>query len=124
MHYDLLVEISDEMDSDLLDRLLAAAYRASRSRKVGLILRDTTREAVDRRLDPIVEAEGTSVNGVRYLGADELQSALEDRGAGDVLLLSRDPKSLPIPGASPSRIRDPEDGLALLEDRATEGTAA
>jgi len=115
MSYDLFVEISDALDPGLRDRLLSAAYRASRTRRVGLVLRGPSREEIDRRLDPVVEREGTGFRGVRYLEVEEVRDLLSEKGAARLLVLSTVPDWVPESRDRGAEIWGPEAGLALLQ---------
>lgn len=116
--YDLLVEISPELDRDLQVRLLAGAYLASRWRRVAIVLRDVGSDTVDRLLDPVVRRVGTGVPGVRYLDPEEAGAALRDApdGGGPDLILSRDAGWLDGSVDSTHAVRSPEAGLGELED--------
>jgi hypothetical protein len=123
MTYDLFVEISDTLDAGLQERLLAAAYRASRTRRVGLVLRGLSREQIDRRLDPIVEREGTGFRGVRYLEVEDVRALLSGNGAGSLLVLSTVPDWVPDFSGERAEIWGPEAGLALLAAEDARATA-
>ena len=119
MAYDLLVEISSDLDRDLQARLLAGAYRASHGRRVALVLRGVDRDAVDRLLDPVVRRVGTGVAGVRYLEPDEACAEIRDasRGDGPCLILSRDADWLNGSADAGHVVRSLEAGLGELEER-------
>lgn len=116
MPYDLLVEISDDLDPELRDRLISLAYRASRSREVALVLRGVSRETVDRTLDPIVASEGVAVAGVRYLDPEEVRPLLVEDGIRQCVLLGHDPDWISGLGGDTPPVRDPEEGINLLEE--------
>lgn len=116
MPYDLLVEISEDLDPAFRERLLSLAYRASRSREVALVLRGISPSDVDRTLDPVVEREGTGVAGVRYLDPEEALPLLRANGGSECVVLSRNPGWLADAGAGPLSVRSPEEGVALLEE--------
>lgn len=123
MPYDLLVEISEDLDPDLRERLISLAYRASRSREIALVLRGVSRSAVDRTLDPIVDREGTGVAGVRYLAPDDAESLLRSNAVRECVLLSRDPDWIAGADGQGPRVRSPEQGIALLEEVLADGAA-
>lgn len=116
MTYDLLVEVSEELEPELRHRLLSLAYRASRSREVALVLRGVSRKAVDRNLDPIVRREGTTLAGVRYVDPAEVGALLQQNIVSDPLLVSRDAGWLSDVDGHGPRVRSPEEGIAILEE--------
>lgn len=118
MSYDLLVEISPDLDRDLQARLLAGAYRASRRRRVAVVLRDVDSDTVDRLLDPVVRRVGTGVPGVRYLDPEQAGAALRDApdGGGPSLILSRDAGWMNGSDGAAPLVRSPEEGLEQLEE--------
>lgn len=123
MPYDLLVEISDDLDAEQRDRLLSLAYRASRSHEVALVLRGVSRAAVDRTLDPIVEREGTALSGVRYLEPDEVRPLLEQNGIRECVIVSPHADWLSANGDAP-RVRSPGEAIVFLEGRLSPNGAA
>lgn len=119
MAYDLLVEITPDQTSDLQARLLAAAYRASGSREVAVVLRGVARDAADRLLDPVVRKVGTGVAGVRYLEPEEAVRSLRSGGNGDgssLILGRREDWAGALNGDAPV-VRSPEEGVDELERR-------
>lgn len=124
MPCDLLVELSDDLDPELRDRLIWLAYRASRSREVVLVLSGVTRETVNRTLDPIVASEGIAVAGVRYLDPEEVPSLLQSSAVRQFVVLGRDPDWISaLNGDIPPVVRCPEEGINLLEDLLATGAA-
>lgn len=123
MPYELLVEVSGELEPGLRDRLLSLAYRASRSREVALVLRGVSREDLDRTLDPIVRQEGTALAGVRYMEPQEVESLFQRNGVGEPLLVSRDAEWLSGLDGDVPRVRSPEEGVAILEEGLLAGEA-
>ncbi len=120
MPYDVFVEIGEELDPDLRERLLALAYRRSRSQSVAIVLRGVSPSAVDRHLDPVVESLGIAVRGVRYLEPHQVEEALASNGARRPIVLTRDASWVPrgADGRAPD-VRSPEEGLALLAGEAS-----
>lgn len=116
MDYDLLVDVGKELEPRLRDRLLSLSYRASRSRRVGLVLRGISREAVDRQLDPVVEREGSGVRGVRYLEATEAEEMLRGDGGRRAVVVTPDPSWIPACNGDAPRVRSPERAARMLED--------
>lgn len=116
MAYELLVEVSGELEPELRDRLLSLAYRASRSQEVAIVLRGVSPQDVDRTLDPIVATEGTALPGVRYVEPEQVEPLLRKNGVRECLLVSRDADWLcGLDGGTPS-VRSPEEGIAILEE--------
>ncbi len=116
MAYELFVEICADLAPELRTRLVAGAYRASRSSRIALVLKDVSREDVDRVLDPVVRKEGIAVAGVRYLSPDEARTRLHGNGADPCVVVSREPDWLN--GASSGtgvRVESPEQGLRSME---------
>ena len=116
MPYDLLVDISDDLDPELRDRLISLAYRASRSREVALVLNGVSRETVDRTLDPIVASEGIAVAGVRYVDPEEVLTLLRNNAVRQCVVLGRDPDWISGFNGDTPPVRRPEAGIGLLED--------
>lgn len=115
MSYDILVEVSRELSPGLRDRLLSAAYRASRSSRVALVLDGVDRADVDRALDPVVRRVGVGVTGVTYLSPEEARSRMVGNGARPCLVVSPDPDWLLGVSAPEARVEGPEDGLRSMQ---------
>jgi hypothetical protein len=67
----IIVEIEPNGAGALPARLISAAYQASCTAPVTLVLRGTSPSAVDRVLDPIVVSGRRDVCGVRYVSASD-----------------------------------------------------
>jgi hypothetical protein len=70
-NFTAVVEIEREPGGDVSAPLIAAAYRASRSRCVLLVLHAVSRHEVDRILDAEVTSNALDVAGVRYADIDD-----------------------------------------------------
>lgn len=66
-----LIELTDRMNPDLVRRLTAAAYTASRGGIVVLVLRGIPVSRVEALLDPLVRKTRCSQGGVLYRRAGE-----------------------------------------------------
>lgn len=117
MSYDVLVEISDDLDAELRDRLVSLAYAASRSGPIGLVLRGVPPGEVDRRLDPVVRSQPMQTGGVRYLAVEDAKAILAENGAPGTVVVTRDAEWIPVARGAPARVVSPENGVAMLERR-------
>jgi hypothetical protein len=66
-----VVEIAPGNDGTLPIGLISAAYRASSSIPILLLLRALTPQTIDRVLDPVVASAGIASRGVRYVIAGD-----------------------------------------------------
>ncbi len=66
-----VIELANATEAGLPIDLLEAAYRASASGMVVLVLPFSLRRLVDRLLDPIVESVGPTTGGVRYVDSSD-----------------------------------------------------
>ncbi len=76
-----LVELAQHLPTDTLERLAIAAYEASRTGTVGLILNGVSAASVDRRLDPLILTEGCRRCGVWYIEDEVTSDRLLDLAA-------------------------------------------
>lgn len=81
-----LVEADRRTDEELLERLLAATYRASVRRPSVLLLRDLAPADADRLLDPVVQARGPGVAGIHYLDEGEEEVFLRAAPAAEIVV--------------------------------------
>jgi Tfp pilus assembly protein FimT len=65
-HVATLLEIGRKANGEIPESLISAAYRASRSRPVMLVLDAVTPREVDELLDPVVARSGRNHRGVVY----------------------------------------------------------
>jgi hypothetical protein len=65
----IIVEVEPNSAGGLPSRLITAAYHASCTGPVTLVLRGASSAAVDRVLDPVVVHGRRDVSGVRYVNA-------------------------------------------------------
>lgn len=86
MKQNAIVEVATDLDSSLRSRLVAAAYRYSRTGAVTLALKGVSRKTVDGILDPVVRVVGLRVWGTRYVEAADLGSVLEEAEPGTVVV--------------------------------------
>jgi hypothetical protein len=66
LHVATLLEIGRKANGEIPESLISAAYRASRSRPVMLVLDAVTPWEVDELLDPVVARSGRNHRGVVY----------------------------------------------------------
>lgn len=72
----IIVEIEPNASGGLPSRLITAAYHASCTGPVTLVLRNASSAAVDRVLDPVVVHGRRDVSGVRYVNASDRAGVL------------------------------------------------
>jgi len=72
-----ILEISRQADGSIPTDLVSAAYLASRTRPVGLILSAVSPTEIDRVLDPIVATAGKDLRGVVYVDGSDDAAVLE-----------------------------------------------
>ncbi len=125
MAYELLVEVSDDLEPELRDRLLSLAYAASRSGTIGLVLRGVAPQEVDQELDPIVKSQPMKMAGVRYLAVEDAKNILAENGSQGTIVMTRDANWIPAARGAPARVVSLENGIAMLEKKVTSvGTPA
>ena len=132
-----MVELAQHLPPDTIERLAVAAYEASRTGTVGLILNGVSAREVDQRLDPVILSEGCRGCGVWYIEDEvtsdrlldlaasarfvvavsrELSDALDARGVSymgpqnALLSMSGEPKSQPPNPKAPTVRRAMERG--------------
>lgn len=81
------VELSPEVDRDLMVAVVREAYRASRAGTVILALRSVDVAEVNRILDDAVASVGTDVPGVQFLSTDDPGQDLIPRAASANLII-------------------------------------
>ena len=137
-----LVELTQDLPPETLERLTVAAFKASRAGTVGLVLNSVSARSIDRRLDPLILTEGCRGCGVWYIEgdvpsdrlldlaaharfvvavSDEFTGALDARGVAHMgsedalLFMSGEPRSQPLkPKAPPVRRATQRGSLATI----------
>jgi len=110
-----VVEISGEMDARAQARLIASAYRWSRSGLVMLALRNVSRQAVDRLLNPVVAEVGLDVHGIQYLDAADAAEVLRYVAPGTLVVAGTEAFRARLLACGVPVVREDE-ALARMQD--------
>ena len=83
-----LLEIGRKADGEIPGSLISAAYRASRSRPVMLVLHSVSPREVDQLLDPVVAGAGRDHRGVVYANLSDDAVVLDTAASADKVFAS------------------------------------
>lgn len=108
----VVVELSANLPRPVAHRLVRAAYRASRSGPVALVLRGVDPAAVDAMLDAEVVETGVDVPGVVYLTEDDPARIASTRCQADIVITCSDLGRAPT--ANGDRSLDAENPLGAI----------
>lgn len=83
-----LLEIGRKADGEIPGSLISAAYRASRSSRVMLVLHSVSPKEVDQLLDPVVARAGREHRGVVYASLSDESAVLDTAASADRVFAS------------------------------------
>lgn len=86
------VELTNDMDPEVLRSLVVGAYRMSSQGQVVLALSDVSERVVDRYLDPIVRDDGCHACGVWYLQGRPVSNNLVERAVDASFVIVTSPE--------------------------------
>lgn len=117
MPCEIFVDIGADLDHEVRERLAIAAYRASSSNSVAIVLRGVSAGDVDRMLDPVVREEGVNGARVRYFDPDVVRAKLRAEAVEPRLVVTCDPGWMKDASGVEVRVEGPEAGLRFLEEQ-------